>query len=252
MQEKLISIITPIYNGERFVSETIESVLSQTYTNWEMIIINDGSKDNSESIVKEYCNRDNRIQLHTQPNAGSAAARNNGIRRANGRYIALLDADDTWEPNFIESQLNLMRREGAQLVCAAHKRINSNGEEVLSPFYPPQYFTYKDMLKTCHISCLTGVYDSKQFGKIYLNENFGSLRDDYVYWLEIIKKTEFASGNQEVIASYRILDNSATSKKSKMIKPQYRVYREVEKLGLISSLYYLVHWAVNGFIKYNK
>ena len=102
MQETLVSIITPLYNGEAFVAQTIDSVLAQTYTNWEMIIINDGSKDNSENIVRTYCDLDPRIKLFNQPNAGSAAARNNGIRRAEGRYIALLDADDLCEPFFLE------------------------------------------------------------------------------------------------------------------------------------------------------
>ena len=109
MQDTLVSIITPLYNGEAFVAQTIDSVLAQTYTNWEMIIINDGSKDNSENIVRTYCDLDPRIKLFNQPNGGSAAARNNGIRRAEGRYIALLDADDLWEPFFLESQLALMR-----------------------------------------------------------------------------------------------------------------------------------------------
>ena len=125
MQEDLVSIITPLYNGERFVAQTIESVLAQTYPHWEMIIINDGSKDNSEAIVQKYTEQDARIQLVSQPNAGSAAARNNGIRRASGRYIALLDADDLWEPFFLESQLNLMQKTSALLVYGSHKRIDA-------------------------------------------------------------------------------------------------------------------------------
>lgn len=252
MGNNLVSIITPLYNGERYVSETIESVLAQTYENWEMIIINDGSKDNSENVVKKYCEKDSRITLFSQLNGGSASARNNGLRRAKGRYIALLDSDDTWEPTFLESQLALMKSEGAELVCAAHKRINSKGEECLAPFFPPHHITYKSMLKTCSISCLTGLYDTKTHGKVFLNENFKSLRDDYIYWLEIIKKTGFAAGNQDIIASYRIHEASITSNKNKVIKPQYRVYRECEKFGPIKSTYYLLHWAFNGLKKYRK
>ena len=158
----LVSIITPSYNTARFIAETINCVLAQTYTNWEMIIINDGSKDNSENIVRGYCDIDHRIKLFNQPNAGSAAARNNGIRRAKGRYIALLDADDLWEPNFLESQLALMQKHNAQLVYGAHKRIDANNNECLTPFIPPKHVTYTDLLKTCSITCLTGLYDTSK------------------------------------------------------------------------------------------
>ena len=122
MENKLVSIITPIYNGAKYVSETIESVLKQTYPHWEMIIVDDGSKDNSAEIIREYVTKDDRIQLIQQPNGGSASARNNGIRRANGRYIALLDADDLWEPTFLESQLALMKEKDAIVVHASYRK----------------------------------------------------------------------------------------------------------------------------------
>ncbi len=252
MQDNLVSIITPLYNGEKYLSQTIESVLAQTYPHWEMIIINDGSKDNSEAIAREYAEKDSRIQVFNQPNGGSAAARNNGIHRAEGRYIALLDADDLWEPTFLEMQLALMKEKNAQLVCGAHKRINENNEEILAPFYPPEVITYHDLLKTCSITCLTGLYDTKEHGKVYLHEEFRSLRDDYIFWLEIIKKTGTCYGNQNIVGSYRILGSSVSRNKKKVIRPQYLVYRNVEKLGIFKSCYYLCCWAWNGFIKYKK
>lgn len=104
MKPGLVSIITPCYNGAKYIGETIDSVISQTYPDWEMIIVDDGSKDNSAQIVREYAEKDSRITLVQQENAGSAAARNNGIRRAEGQYIALLDADDLWHPDFLEKQ----------------------------------------------------------------------------------------------------------------------------------------------------
>ena len=121
MQDNLVTIITPIYNGERYISETIESVLLQSYPNWEMIIINDGSTDNSASVVNSYVVKDPRIKLLTQINSGSAVARNNSIRNANGRFIALLDSDDLWDPIFIESQLSLMKEKDAVLVCSSYR-----------------------------------------------------------------------------------------------------------------------------------
>lgn len=249
---KLVSIITPLYNGERFVGQTIESVQAQTYPTWEMLIINDGSTDNSLSIAQSYSERDPRIQVFSQANGGSASARNNGIRRATGRYIALLDADDLWEPFFLERQLRLMAEKQCQLVYGAHKRINDKGEEVLQPFIPPKQISYKDLLKTCSITCLTGLYDTMPYGKIYLREDFRSLRDDYVYWLTILRQSGVAYGNQGIVGSYRLLDSSLTAKKWKMVRPQFRVYREVEKLGIIKSCYYLTNWAIRGCLKYWK
>lgn len=250
--DKLVSIITPVYNGEKFLAETIESVLKQSYQDWEMLIINDGSTDGSLAIAESYAAKEKRIQVYSQENKGSAAARNNGIRRAQGRYIALLDSDDLWEPWCLKQQLHLMNEKHCQLVYGAHKRIDGKGEEVLQPFIPPKRITYKDLLKTCSITCLTGLYDTALYGKVYLHEEFRSLRDDYVYWLTILRQCGIAYGNQGIVGSYRMLDTSLTAHKWRMIGPQFRVYRRVEKLGLLKSLYYLLNWALRGAIKYWK
>ncbi|MBN2787140.1 MAG: glycosyltransferase family 2 protein [Paludibacteraceae bacterium] len=252
MQNKLVSIITPVYNGSKFISQTIDSVLMQTYEEWEMIIIDDGSTDNSSEIVLKYTQKDSRIRLLSQKNAGSAAARNNGIREAGGRYIALLDADDLWEPFFLEEQLALMQCKGCLLVYGSHKRIDEHNNECLKPFYVHGSVDYGDLLKTCSISCLTGLYDTSVYGKFYLREDLKSLRDDYLYWLEIIKKVKIAYANTNLIASYRIIGDSVSRNKKKVIKPQFRIYYEIEKLGIIKSVYYLICWAVNGFMKYRK
>lgn len=252
MQKNKVSIITPMYNAERFIGETIRSVINQAYTNWEMLIIDDGSKDSGNSIVEKWKDKDNRIQLYSQKNAGSAAARNSGIRRAIGQYIALLDADDTWNPDFLEKQIELMKEKNALLVYSSHTRIDENGVEILKPFIVPEKVDYYDLLKTCSISCLTGLYDTSVYGKFYLPEDMKSLRDDYVYWLGIIKKTKVAYGNKEVLANYRIIKQSASRKKSKVIIPHFKVFYKVEKLGLIRSLYYLANWAFISYFKYRK
>ncbi|MCQ2310836.1 MAG: glycosyltransferase [Paludibacteraceae bacterium] len=252
MQDKLVSIITALYNKELFIEQTIQCVLGQTYTEWELLIVDDGSTDGGHAIAERYAKQDKRILVLTQPNQGSAAARNNGMRQAQGRYIAFLDADDLWEPWFLEQQLKLMHTRQCQLVYGAHKRIDAHNEEVLQPFIPPVKITYKDLLRTCSITCMTGLYDTVPYGKIYLDEHFRCLRDDYIYWLHILRNCGVAYGNQGVIGSYRMLDSGLTSNKWRMIKPQFRVYRDVEKLGLIKSLFYLSCWAVNGVIKYWK
>ena len=252
MVSGLVSVITPMYNGERFVGQTIHSVINQSYPNWEMIVIDDGSTDNGTAVVNGYMMQDSRIQLIQQANGGSASARNKGIRQAQGQYIALLDADDTWNPDFLDKQLSLMKQKDAELVYASHTRINEYGKECLRPFITSEKEDYYSMLKTCSISCLTGLYDVKTFGKVYLREDLKSNRDDYVYWLDILKKVKVAYGNKEVLANYRMLSTSATSRKTRVIIPQFLVLYKVEKLGLLKSLFYLGQWAVYGFLKYWK
>ena len=252
MKQGLVSIITPMYNAEKYVGQTINSVLSQTYENWEMLIVNDGSKDSSAEIVADYSKKDSRVKLINQPNAGSAAARNNALRNAIGQFICFLDADDLWDNNFLEKQINFLKEKNAALVFSSYRRIDEQGEQKLEPFIVPESVTYKALLKTCSISCLTALYDREQVGEQYFKDELKSLRDDFVFWLQALKKIKIAYGNIEILASYRVFANSTTGNKKKVIKPQFMVYYKVEKLGLIKSLYYLAHWAVNGFFKYRK
>ncbi len=252
MEKGLVSIITPLYNGEKYIGETIKSVISQTYTNWEMIIVNDGSKDNSESIVMSYAKNEPRIHYVKQDNAGSAAARNNGIRHCKGQYIALLDADDLWSPEFLTSQISFMKEKNAIVVHSSYKRINEDGVEILRPYPAKKVVSVKDMQMTNHIACLTGLYDSSKYGKIYLREELKSIRDDYAYWLDIVKLAGYSYGNNRVLASYRVMSNSTTGKKTKLVKAQYSFYRKFQGFNLIKSLIYTCYWGVLGIIKFTR
>jgi glycosyltransferase involved in cell wall biosynthesis len=252
MEKGLVSIITPMYNGGNYIKETIESVLSQTYQQWEMIVIDDGSKDSGPDIVRSYALKDSRISLYSQANAGSAAARNNGIRRAKGQYIALLDSDDLWSSSFLDSQIALMNEKQALVVHSSYKRINEKSIEILSPYQARPIVTYKDMQMTNHIACLTGLYDSSKYGKIYLREELKSIRDDYAYWLDVVKLAGVAYGNPQVLASYRVMSNSTTGKKWKLITAQFYFYYQYQKLGLLRSIYYTMYWGVLGVLKFSK
>ena len=176
---KKVSIIIPVYKAGQYIARCIESVLAQTYPQCEMLIIDDGSKDNSADIIQEYCKKDTRIRLIQQPNGGSAAARNHGIREAVGSYIVLLDCDDIWEREFLEAQLAFMKEKDAVCVYSSYRRIDEDGKECLSPLICRKSVTYKDMKTRNYIGCLTGVYDCRQYGKIYLHEELKSIRDDY-------------------------------------------------------------------------
>lgn len=241
-----VSIITPCYNASRFISQTIDSVLTQTFTDWEMIIVDDGSKDDSSEIVEKYVKKDSRIRLIQQPNGGSANARNHGIREATGRYIALLDADDLWLPQFLEKQIEFMKEKKAICVYSSYKRIDENSNEILKPLICRPFVNYKKMQITNFIGCLTGLYDSSKYGKKYLDEKLKSIRDDYAYWLEIVKLENAAYGNPEVLACYRVIKSSTTGNKLKLVKKQFWFYRNYLKLSFARSLCNLLFWGLRG------
>lgn len=250
MIKGLVSIITPCYNGARYISETIEAVIAQTYENWEMLIVDDGSKDESAEIVKSYEQKDSRIHYIYQQNAGSAAARNNGIHQANGQYIALLDADDLWYPDFLEKQIAFMKEKNAVCVSCSYRRINENSEEILRPTKVKKVISKKDMQRRNYIGCLTGLYDSEKHGKIYLHEELKSIRDDYAYWYDIVSLDGVAYGNPEILASYRVLSGSTTGNKKKLIKKQYQFYRDYLKLNSLKSAVNTVIWGIQGVLHF--
>lgn len=252
MTQDLVSIITPCYNGSKYVAETIESVLAQTYQNWEMLIVDDGSKDNSAEIIRSYENKDKRIRLIQQPNGGSANARNHGIREAQGQFIALLDADDLWKPDFLSEQIAFMKEKNTLCVYSSYDRIDENSKECLSPLICKKVITYKDMLVRNYIGCLTGIYDCSKYGKIFLHEELKSIRDDYAYWIDVVKASGTAYGNQKSLARYRVLQNSTTGKKKKLIKAHYKFYRNYLHQNVFISLINTLRWGIAGIIHFAK
>lgn len=252
MIDGLVSVITPCYNGQKYIAETIESVLAQTYKKWEMLIIDDGSKDNSLQIIEKYANKDDRIKFFKQKNAGSSVARNTGITHANGQYIALLDADDLWRPDFLKSQIDFMKSKNALCVTCAYGRIDDNSRAILTPIKPKPVIRVKDMLVMNRIGCLTGLYDTSKYGKIFLRTELKSIRDDYAYWLDIVKLEGVAYGNPEILADYRVLRNSTTGNKIKLIRKQYEFYRNYVGLSAVNSFINVLRWGIAGVIKFTR
>lgn len=247
----LVSIITPSYNSAKFIAETIQSVQNQTYQNWEMIIIDDGSSDETESVVFAIIQNDNRIQFHklTQ-NSGPAVARNTGIEKASGNYMTFIDADDIWFPTFIENNIKTINETGIPFVFSSYRRANEQLEFVYSDFIVPHKVSYTDILKSNSISCLTAFLDIKKLGKKYMP--LIRKRQDMGLWLNYLKVIPFAYGIQETQAIYRIRENSLSRKKSDLIKYQWQFYRDIEKLTIFQSFYYMLHWMYRGFMKYRN
>ena len=248
--KNLVSIITPSYNSKQFISETIQSVLNQTFQNWEMIIVDDMSIDNSNSIIEEYIKKDFRIKLiKLEENSGPAIARNRAIEESNGRYIAFLDADDIWEPFKLEKQIQFMQENNLALSYASYYLIDEKGNQ-LGTFITKSRVDYFNLLKTNSIGCLTAIYDTDKLGKAYMPNIIK--RQDYGLWLKILKETDYAMGILEPLASYRIMRNSVSS--NKFIASQYvwKLFREVERLNIFQSIYYFCFYTYYGFKKYKN
>ena len=247
----LVSIITPSYNSAKFIAETIQSVQNQTYQNWEMIIVDDGSSDETENVVLSIIQKDNRIQFHKlSQNSGPAVARNTGIEKASGDYMTFIDADDIWFPTFIENNIKTIQETGIPFVFSSYKRANEQLEFVYSDFIVPNKVSYSVILKSNSISCLTAFVDIKKLGKKYMP--LIRKRQDMGLWLNYLKVIPFAHGIQKTQAIYRIRENSLSRKKSDLIKYQWQFYREVEKLNVFESSYYMLHWMYRGFMKYRS
>ena len=248
---KLVSIVTPTYNSEKYIAETIKSVLNQTYTNFEMIVVDDCSHDTTSDIIKSFQAKDPRIHFVQLPtNSGAAIARNRGIEKAAGDFLTFLDGDDLWFPSFIEESIAYSLKKNAPFVFSSYKRYDENLEPLLNDFIVPEKVRYTDILKSCSISCLTAFINIEILGKKYMP--LTKRRQDFGLWLSYLKELDYAYGIQKPLAIYRMRKNSLSRSKSRLIKYQWKYYYEIENLGFFKSLYYLVNWMVRGFCKYRS
>lgn len=247
----IVSIITPCFNSYLFISQTIDSVLSQTYTNWEMIIVDDCSTDDSAKVIKEYCNRDARIKyLKTDVASGSPVKpRNIGVSKAQGRFIAFLDSDDVWLPNKLEMQLPLFDESNVAIVYSYYKAISEDGQLLGGIIKSKCFHTYSTLLYGNEIGCLTSIVDTTKVGKCYF-QYVG--HEDYVLWLSILKKGFIAKGVQSVLGLYRIRKSSVSSNKIKVVSWVWYIYYKIEKLPFLASLFYLCTDLFKSFVKLLK
>ena len=242
-----VSIITPSYNTSKFIEATIKSVLDQDFESWEMVIVDDNSSDGSPEIIKRYAAKDSRIILiENKENTGAASARNLAIQQSKGRFIAFLDSDDLWLPNKLSMQVNFMLENNFGFTYSAYDKINESGERI-GQIQVPSQVSYHELLKTCSIGCLTAIYDTTVLGKVYMP--IIDKRQDYGLWLNLLKKLSYAYGIQEVLAIYRVRNNSISSNKFIAAKYQWKIYREIEMLLLLSSIKYMVTYTLHGILK---
>lgn len=248
MSEPLVSIIMPAYNSEKFISESIESVIAQTYQNWELLITDDQSTDNTKKIVEQYCSTDTRVKFFVnKENGGAGVARNNSITHAKGRYIAFLDSDDLWLPSKLEKQIAFMLKHNYALTYTSYQKFI--GGSYLGVVTPPLSTSYSKLLSSNVIGCLTAIYDTEIVGKQFMP--LIRKRQDMGLWLKVLKITPKAYCFPEVLSFYRI-DSGMSKNKFEMLKWQWKLYRQVEKLSFYHSIICQVKYAFLGFVKYTK
>lgn len=220
-----ISIITPSYNSSDFIAETIQAIQAQTFTDWELLITDDCSKDSTVDIIQRFIDSDSRIKLfRSERNGGGGAARNNSIERASGRYIAFCDSDDRWYPTKLEKQVAFMQKNDCALSYSSYMTCNEEGE-IKGIIVAPNNITYKSNLRDCKIGCLTAMYDTKKVGKVFLP--LIRKRQDWGLWIKVLRICGAAKGIKEPLAIYRLRKGSISNKKIDLIKYNIGVYQEV-------------------------
>jgi len=244
----LVSIITPSYNSRRFIQGSIDSVLSQSYEDWEMIIVDDCSCDGSVGLITGVIKDEPRIKLIAlQKNVGAAKARNVALSQAQGRYIAFLDSDDIWLPDKLEYQLRFMNKHGYAFTFGAYIPISEDGNKEYRSIQVPESIDYEGYLKNTIIGCLTVVIDKQKTGDFRMPDIRSS--HDMALWLDILSRGFTAHGVQEILGKYRLVSTSNTSKKISAIKDVWGVYRDERKLSLMKSFYYWAHYLYNASMK---
>ena len=248
--ESLVSIITPVYNSQDYLEETILSVLNQTYSNWELLLIDDCSTDNSYEIIKKYLEKDKRIKyLKNDKNSGPAITRNRGIKEAKGEYIAFLDSDDLWYENKLERQINFMQTNNIVISHGDYEMIDENGKYLKSVNTKIE-LDYFNLLKENQIKTSFLILNHSKIKDIY----FPNIRhEDFACFLDILKKYKVKSVKlKEKVGKYRVLTKSLSGNKLKSAMWTWNIYRKYEKLNLFQSIYYFINYALNGVIKYKR
>lgn len=247
MINDLVSIIIPCYNSEKYIAETIYSTLIQTYSNFEVIIIDDNSTDSSLSIIYSYIQKDSRITLITlSNNLGVSNARNIGISAAKGQYIAFLDSDDLWLPKKLEMQIGFMKKNNYFFSFTAYEKVNKRNKTI-GRIGVPDKINYHSLLKANVIGCLTVVYDRTYFGPRFMN--LKTKREDYVLWLELTKEINYAAGLNQILAQYRIHETQSSKNKFNMSIENWKIYINIEKLSYAKAIYYFTHYLIRGFLR---
>lgn len=246
----LVSIVCPMYNSEKFIAETIQSVLNQTYENFEMLIVDDLSTDKSVEIVQNFSDK-RIVLLQNSKNSGAAESRNNALRNAKGKWIAFLDSDDLWTPTKLEEQIFFMVQNNYHFSFTNYVEVDQNGNELGKIVTGPKVITKHKMKNFCYMGCLTVMYDAEIMGVIQIDEKIKK-RNDYAIWLKCSKKAN-AYHLDKTLAMYRRHSGSISNVSIKhLLKAHYILFRVSEKKNRFVSFFQVIRNCFYGFIKKRK
>lgn len=247
IREHLVSIIVPVYNSEMFIADTIQSIINQTYENWEAILVDDCSTDKTSEIIHQFKDQDPRVHYYQlSQNMGAAMARNYGVEKASGKYMAFLDSDDLWYEQKLTEQIQFMEERGYIFTCTDYRQIDEEGNCLEKLITAHSELDYEGLLKS-GTGNSTVIYDASYVGKVQIPDI--KKRNDYVMWLKVIKKAGHLYGLNKTLGAYRIRKGSLSSNKLKLIKYHWVVYRHIEGLSLSKSMYLLLYWIMKSAFK---
>ena len=247
-RDTLISVIVPVYNVRKFIIETMDCVRRQTYTHWELLLVEDGSTDGTAEVIQEYLERtqDTRIRLIRQPsNMGAARARNRGVEEAAGRYVAYLDADDLWMPEKLEHELAFLAEKQAAFVFTGYEFADEQGQGTGKVVRVPETITYKEALKNTTIFTTTVMFDTDKISKELLMMPVMKSEDTALWW-KILRNGYTAYGLDENLAKYRRAGKTLSSNKLEALRRIWNLYRRAEGMSVISSVWHFCFWAVRA------
>lgn len=246
--KETVSIITPVYNVKKFITETMDCVRNQTYPDWELLLVEDGSSDGTPEAINEYISRtgDGRIRLIVLPsNVGAARARNKGLEEANGRYIAYLDADDLWVPEKLEKELAFMQEKQAAFAFTGYEFADENGKGTGKIVRVPETLSYKEALKNTTIFTTTVMFDTERIPKEMLEMPVIKSEDTALWW-KVLRSGYTAYGLDENLVKYRRAGKSLSSNKLEALRRIWNLYRKAEGMNILSSAWHFCFWAVNA------
>lgn len=251
MAEPLVSVIMPAYNADRFIAEAIRSVMAQTYTNWELLIIDDCSKDDTCLIAQKFAEADPRITLiKNEKNQGVARTRNRGFDLCKGDFVALLDSDDIWHADKLEKQLAKLQMTHAAFAYSSYAIVDLQGKKTKADYLVPEEVSFRDLLKENVIGCSAVVLRADVLQKHRFIPDF--FHEDYVLWLQLLREGYKAVGCGEVLLDWRYVENSRSFNKRKAAQNRWRIYRKYLRLPLLKSVWAFGHYAVRSLRKYRS
>lgn len=244
----LVSIIVPVYNAEKYILETIASVQAQDYENWELLLVEDRSKDNTVAVVEQFLKEkpDKRVCLVRQPeNGGAAKARNRGLKEAQGRYIAFLDADDKWEPDKLSKQMAFVREKDAAFCFTGYEFADENCVGLGKIVKVPPTLTYKEALKNTTIFTSTVMFDTEKISKDKLEMPIIKSEDTALWW-RLLRQGYTAYGLDANLVKYRRAGKTLSSNKFEAMRRIWNLYRRAEGMGILNSAIHFCFWAFNA------